>query len=119
MLANNGIYSVPVDFACVKTGINRVPLNSRLPLAEHARMLADAQSSKLFFGGDLAARAAKLVETMPGLTCHSLGLRLPGGYDLLQDAANQPAESPRTQAPDDAVVLTLFRRLLSGLAALR
>src|SRR5690606_36798916 len=30
LLLNNGIRSVPVDFACVKAGIIRVPLNSRL-----------------------------------------------------------------------------------------
>lgn len=114
LLVNNGIHSVPVDFACVKAGINRVPLNSRLSLAEHARMLADAQASQLIFGADLAARAAELAEAVPGLTCHGLGVRLPGGHDLLQDAANQPAESPRTHAPDDEVVLTLFTSGTTG-----
>ena len=45
LLLNNGLHSVPLDFACVKAGINRVPLNARLSLAEHARMLADRRSA--------------------------------------------------------------------------
>src|SRR5690606_19884022 len=108
LLVNNGIHSVPVDFACVKAGINRVPLNSRLSLAEHVRMLSDVQVSQLVFGSDLADRAAELAKAVPGLTCHGLGAQIPGGRDLLQDAAGYSGQSPRTHAPDDEVVLTLF-----------
>ena len=38
LLLNNSLYSVPVDFACVKAGINRVPLNARLSLNEHRKL---------------------------------------------------------------------------------
>ena len=41
LLLNNSLYSVPVDFACVKAGINRVPLNARLSLNEHRKMLEE------------------------------------------------------------------------------
>jgi acyl-CoA synthetase (AMP-forming)/AMP-acid ligase II len=37
LLMNNGLLSVPLDFACAKAGLNRVPLNARLSLAEHVR----------------------------------------------------------------------------------
>jgi fatty-acyl-CoA synthase len=43
LLVNNGLLSVPLDFGCVKAGINRVPLNSRLSAPEHLRMLQDSQ----------------------------------------------------------------------------
>ena len=38
ILLDNGLHSIPLDFACVKGGINRVPLNGRLSEDEHARM---------------------------------------------------------------------------------
>ncbi len=41
LLIDNGLLSVPVDFACVRAGRNRVPLNSRLSPAEQAQMLAE------------------------------------------------------------------------------
>src|SRR5690554_7409607 len=47
LLLNNGLYSVPVDFACVKAGINRVPLNSRLSVNEHVKMLQETGATSL------------------------------------------------------------------------
>src|SRR5262249_29325600 len=40
LLIGNGIWSIPVDFGCVKAGAARVPLNVRLAVDEQARMLA-------------------------------------------------------------------------------
>ena len=60
LLLNNGLYSVPTDFACVKAGINRVPLNARLALAEHAHMLRNTGCEVLVFGPDLQQRASEL-----------------------------------------------------------
>ena len=40
LLIGNGIWSIPVDFGCVKAGAARVPLNVRLAADEQARMLA-------------------------------------------------------------------------------
>src|SRR5688572_14600746 len=39
MLLDNGLHSLPCDFACVKAGLARTPLNGRLSLAEHRAML--------------------------------------------------------------------------------
>src|SRR4029453_5896817 len=39
MPLDNGLYSVPCDFGCIKAGLTRTPLNGRLSLAEHRTML--------------------------------------------------------------------------------
>src|SRR5690625_1277784 len=83
LLLNNGLYSVPVDFACVRAGINRVPLNARLSVAEHVRMLQETQCSALLFGADLVDHAAALKEQLPELACFGLDASLPGGEDLM------------------------------------
>jgi fatty-acyl-CoA synthase len=114
LLLNNGLHSVPLDFACVKAGINRVPLNSRLSLAEHARMLAETGSTHLVFGPDLAERAAALREAVPGLACMGMGAALEGAADLLAQAGSHPTEAPAFTPSHDDVVLTLFTSGTTG-----
>lgn len=114
LLLNNSIHSVPVDFACVKAGLNRVPLNARLSLAEHARMLQDTGCTLLVFGADLHERAAALAAQVPGLACLGLGARVDGGDDLLALAAAQPASAPHIQVQPDDIVLTLFTSGTTG-----
>ena len=114
LLLNNGLHSVPLDFACVKAGINRVPLNSRLSLAEHARMVAETGSTHLVFGPDLAERAAALREAAPDLVCMGVGAALDGAADLLAQAAALPAEAPDFVPSHDDVVLTLFTSGTTG-----
>jgi fatty-acyl-CoA synthase len=116
LLLNNGLHSVPLDFACVKAGINRVPLNSRLSLAEHARMLAETGSTHLVFGPDLAQRAAALRDAVPGLVCMGIGAALDGAADLLAQAASHAAraEAPAFTPSHDDVVLTLFTSGTTG-----
>ncbi|RMX06014.1 long-chain fatty acid--CoA ligase [Corticibacter populi] len=120
ILLNNGIYSVPVDFACVKAGINRVPLNARLSLAEHARMLAETQAMFLLFGTDLAERARELKEQVPALQCFGLGPDGPqaawpaGAADLLTLAQAQPDTEPDVAHQPGDVILTLFTSGTTG-----
>ncbi|WP_447593905.1 class I adenylate-forming enzyme family protein [Aquipseudomonas campi] len=114
LLFNNGIHSVPLDFACVKAGINRVPLNARLSLAEHATMLRETQCHYLVFGADLAERAAALAEEIPQLVCLGMGSALPGGSDLLALAGQQPASAPAIDVHPDDIVLTLFTSGTTG-----
>ncbi len=114
LLLNNGLHSVPLDFACVKAGINRVPLNARLSLAEHARMLADTGCTHLVFGPDLAERAAALRDAAPGLACLGIGAALEGAPDLLARAATLPATAPDFEPSPDDVVLTLFTSGTTG-----
>ena len=114
LLLNNGLHSVPLDFACVKAGINRVPLNSRLSLAEHARMVAETGSTHLVFGPDLAERAAALREAVPALVCMGMGAALEGAADLLAQAGAHPAQAPAFTPSHDDVVLTLFTSGTTG-----
>ena len=116
LLVNNGLYSVPIDFACVKAGINRVPLNSRLSLEEHTRMLGDIGCTMLVFGTDLAERAAALQAALPALQCHGLGASIGHGNstDLLELAAQQLVGAPDIDAQPDDVILTLYTSGTTG-----
>lgn len=114
LLLNNGLYSVPVDFACVRAGINRVPLNSRLSVLEHARMLHDTQCAAVVFGEDLADRAQALQKEMPGLAFYGLGTALPNGVDLLTGIEKFSTTPPAITVADDDVVLTLFTSGTTG-----
>lgn len=108
LLVNNGLHSVPLDFACVKAGVNRVPLNARLSPAEHARMLAEAQCRTLVFGADLAERAAALKALRPELACLALEA------DLLPLAQTlEPTAPPHDARPDD-VIITLYTSGTTG-----
>ncbi|GAA5120594.1 AMP-binding protein [Alloalcanivorax gelatiniphagus] len=113
LLLNNSLYSVPVDFACVKAGINRVPLNARLSLEEHARMLEETGVGMLLYGADLAERAAALGDARPGLVCHGIGADAVGD-DLLAAAAGCSAAAPDVAVAPDDVILTLFTSGTTG-----
>lgn len=114
LLMNNGLYSVPVDFACVKAGINRVPINARLSLSEQVRMLRDTHCKLVLFAADLAERAAALQEQIPGLAAHGLGVSIAGGVDLLVAASRQSRETPDVGVQPDDCVLTLFTSGTTG-----
>ncbi|MDF3834322.1 AMP-binding protein [Cupriavidus basilensis] len=114
LLLNNGLHSIPLDFACVKAALNRVPLNARLSLAEHQRMLLDTGCRMLVFGPDLAERAQALRQALPELACHGLGASLDGGIDLLAAAQSRPATDPPVQVAEDDVILTLFTSGTTG-----
>ena len=111
LLLNNSLYSVPVDFACVKAGINRVPLNARLSLNEHRKMLEETGCQRLLYGTDLEERAAELKNALPGLQCHGIG---GGEDDLLADAAQQSSDDPDVTVQPDDVILTLFTSGTTG-----
>ncbi len=114
LLLNNGPLSIPVDFACVKANLNRVPLNARLSLDEHARMLVETAAEALLYGADLAERALALAERVPGLRAIPLE---PGPHD--RDALSVRAESaspelaPLAVDPSD-VILTLYTSGTTG-----
>ncbi len=114
LLLNNSLYSVPVDFACVKAGINRVPLNARLAAAEHARMLEETGVDMLIYGADLAERARELQALRPALRCHGIGSNAAGGDDLLAAATTLPEDTPTVPVAADDVILTLFTSGTTG-----
>jgi acyl-CoA synthetase (AMP-forming)/AMP-acid ligase II len=114
LLLNNGLHSVPMDFACVKAALNRVPLNARLSLDEHVRMVQDTGCSHLVFGPDLAERAHALRGALPALQCLGLGGVIDGALDLLAQAGAQPVVAPRVDVSADDIVLTLFTSGTTG-----
>jgi len=114
LLLNNGLYSVPVDFACVKAGINRIPLNARLSAGEHAHMLRETGCSLLVFGADLMERAGALKAELPELDCLGLDARIEQGADLVAEAAAQPSTAPDVSVSPDDVILTLFTSGTTG-----
>lgn len=112
LLLNNSIYTLPVDFAFVKSRLSRVPLNARLSAAEQQQMLEGAGVSILLHGAYLAARAGELAAAMP-LTLISIGDEARAD-DLLALAAAQPETPPdRVPEPDD-VVITIFTSGTTG-----
>jgi fatty-acyl-CoA synthase len=114
LLMSNGIYSVPMDFGCVKTAVNRVPLNARLSLAEHVKMLTATACRYLVFSADLRGRATELAAAMPGLVCVGMDAALPGGQDLMQVAQGQSVQWPDIAIEPKDVVLTLFTSGTTG-----
>ena len=69
ILANNSLYTMPVDFACVKSGAARTPLNARLSMDEHEHMLRDTGARVVIYDAELADRAEILRRELPDSRC--------------------------------------------------
>src|SRR4030095_12422864 len=93
MLLDNGLYSVPCDFGCIKAGLTRTPLNGRLSLAEHRTMLEAIGATTLIYGPSQVERAAAIKAELPHLDVYGLG---DGevGPDLLVIAGRASAAAP-------------------------
>jgi acyl-CoA synthetase (AMP-forming)/AMP-acid ligase II len=107
LLLGNGLWAVPLDFACLKARVCRVPLNARLSLEEHTRMLADAGVRTLVHESALAERAGELSERLDGLRTLGLG-------DLLERTRAASAADPRLPARPDDVILALYTSGTTG-----
>lgn len=105
ILANNGLLSLPLDFACTKARLVRVPLNARLTVAEHAQMLRRLDVRLLVQSSDLATRGAELAAELPGLEV----LLLDG---LADKASGEQADLSEPQRDDP--VLALFTSGTTG-----
>jgi acyl-CoA synthetase (AMP-forming)/AMP-acid ligase II len=116
LLLDNGLHSMPVDFGCLKARLTRVPLNSRLSLAEQKRMIEGAGVRILLHGPDHLARATELAEQVPGLACRGIG----AGEDLLQLAHDAPdTPVPRRAEPDDDILALYTSGTTGTLKAVR
>lgn len=113
LLINNSVASIPMDFACAKTGINRVPLNARLSYDEHVRMVREAECRFVICDPDQVARAGELKAALPDLTVLVLG-----GEDEridLERAANQQDDARPAYIPNPSdIVLTLYTSGTTG-----
>jgi fatty-acyl-CoA synthase len=113
ILANNSLYTMPVDFACVKAGAARTPLNARLSGEEHGHMLRETGARLVIYDAELAERAEALRSRVTGLKM--LGLSSSRcGRDLLIEAASAPSDDPRNPAEPDDVLVTAFTSGTTG-----
>ena len=112
-LIDNGLHSVPCDFGCVKAGLVRTPLNGRLSLAEHRRMLELIGAATLIHSPSQAERAAALQAELPHLAVYGLG-DSSIGPDLLALADKAADADPRLSLDPDDVTLALFTSGTTG-----
>jgi acyl-CoA synthetase (AMP-forming)/AMP-acid ligase II len=113
LLVDNGLWSVPIDFACLKAGAVRVPLNARLAADEQARMLEATGVRTLVHSTGLAERAADLAGRLPGLRLVSLGPGS-GAVDLLDEMTQASASDPQVPAEPGDPVLILYTSGTTG-----
>ncbi|WP_028934222.1 class I adenylate-forming enzyme family protein [Pseudonocardia spinosispora] len=115
LLADNGVWSVPLEFACLKAGVARVPLNARLSVTEQARMLNETDVRLLVHSEELTDRAHELVLRCEGLRLAGLGVReRADDVNLIAEADAASATDPAVLlAPDDRTVV-LFTSGTSG-----
>lgn len=104
---------MPVDFACVKAGAARTPLNARLSIEEHEHMLRETGARLVIYDAELAERAEALAARVDGLTMLGLGSNRCGA-DLLTEAASAAPADPRTLAEPGDVILTIFTSGTTG-----
>ncbi|HTU13174.1 MAG TPA: AMP-binding protein [Allosphingosinicella sp.] len=113
LLLDNDLVSVPTDFACMKAGLVRTPLNGRLSLDEHVAMLGKIGATRLIHGPSQAERAATLKAALPGLDVYGSG-EDGVGPDLLGLAEDAPDRDPRLDHRPEDVILALFTSGTTG-----
>ena len=113
LLWDNSLLGMPADFACVKAGLQRTPLNGRLSLDEHGAMIEKIGARTLIYGPSQAERAAALREARPELAVYGVG-DAEVGPDLLRLAADAPDSDPALAHDPDDVILALFTSGTTG-----
>lgn len=113
LLVDNGPWSVPIDFACLKAGAVRVPLNARLAADEQARMLEATGVTTLVHSTALAERAADLAARLPELRRVSLGASA-DAVDLLDEMTQASPADPQVAAEPGDPVLILYTSGTTG-----
>lgn len=111
LLVDNGPFSIPLDFACLKARLIRVPLNARLAEAEHAAMLRQTGPRLIVASPGLQERAEALAAALDG----GRVLLLPDDPERLPDWFERARDSdPMLPTPPDDIVLALFTSGTTG-----
>lgn len=115
LLIGNGPWSISMDFACLKAGLVRVPLNARLSVPEHRRMLEETGATWLVHAPELTAQAEELCTAISGLRAAGLGGGgAAGGPDLLETSASAPPDDPRVPVDESDPMLLLYTSGTTG-----
>lgn len=106
LLMGNCLWSIAMDFACLKAGVTRVPLSARLSAAEQGRMLEETGVRLLVHDAARTDRAGELAEAH-GIATLGLGTRgAVGGPDLLVAMQEVSGADPNLPArPEDPILL--------------
>ena len=109
VLMDNGPYSMPTDFGLMISGINKVPLNSRLSESEHLSMLEQTGCRAIIAGSALMDRGLKLAN-------HLDADLIPIGGDTEKDARHGPtiSDADLPSVDEDDVLFTLFTSGTTG-----
>jgi fatty-acyl-CoA synthase len=107
LLLDNGLHSVPCDFGCAKAGLVRTPLNGRLSLDEHRRMIEAIGAGTMIYDASQAERAAAIEAALPDL-------RVVGLDEILVLAEAATDADPKVRQEPDDVILALFTSGTSG-----
>ena len=113
LLYGNTLDGFPFDFAVIRAGLVRTPLNPRLSMREHADMLAGAHIRVLVYGAGHAERARELAEAVPGLRLLGLGDDALGP-DLLDLARTASDAEPHVPLEPDDILANLFTSGTTG-----
>ena len=113
LLLDNDLVSVPTDFASVKAGLVRTPLNGRLSAEEQLAMIGRIGARTLIHGPTQTERAAALKAALPELAVYGAGDD-GVGPDLLRLAEEAPDADPRLDHHPDDVILALFTSGTTG-----
>ena len=113
LLLDNDLVSMPTDFACMKAGLVRTPLNGRLSLDEQLAMIAKLGAGTLIYGPTQAERAAALKAALPDLAVYGAG-DAGVGPDLMELAEDACDADPRLEHRPDDVILALFTSGTTG-----